>query len=139
VTYRSVDGQDNIEESRTVTFKIDRTAPQASCTVTPAKLWPPNHKLVAVSARVAVSDATSGAAGFSLTDVSSSEPDSGTGPEDVPGDISGWTSGAADTEGRLRAERAGDGRTYTLTYTGSDEAGNPTTCRATVVVTKRRE
>jgi cytochrome c len=138
VTYRSVDRQDNIEESRTVTFKIDQTAPQASCTVTPAKLWPPNHKLVAVSARVAVSDATSGAAGFSLTDVSSSQPDSGTGPEDVPGDISGWTIGAADTEGRLRAERAGDGRTYTLTYTGSDKAGNPTTCHATVVVSKRR-
>ena len=139
VAYRSVDRQDNVEEPKAVSFKIDRTAPQVTCTVTPTSLWPPNHKLVAATAQVSVGDATSGPAGFSLTEVVSSEPDSGTGPEDVPGDISGWTVGTADTEGSLRAERADgrDGRTYTLTYSGSDAAGNQATCRVSVVVAKK--
>jgi hypothetical protein len=136
LTYRSVDRQDNVEESRTVAFKIDRTAPQLTCNASPDRLWPANRKLVRVSTRVTVTDGGSGAAGFVLSSVTSDEPDSGTSSHDKPGDIADWAATTADTEGRLRAERADKrrARTYTITYTARDEAGNATPCEATVAV-----
>ena len=51
-------------------------------------------------------------------------------------DIQGWLVGSADILGQLRAERSGNGpgRVYTLTYRGTDLAGNATTssCKVTV-------
>jgi len=56
----------------------------------------------------------------------------------VPNDIQGWTTGTnpADTGGQLRAERYGGARTYTLTYRGTDLAGNTAECKPTVTVPK---
>lgn len=115
---------------------IDGTAPVVSCAASPDQLWPPNHKLVAVTTTVTVDDATSGPAGFALRSATSSEPDDGSGDGDTAGDIQDFDTGQADTSGQLRAERSGDGdgRTYTLTYEGADVAGNHATCAATVVV-----
>jgi len=63
----------------------------------------------------------------------SSEPDSGTGGGDVPGDIviNGGTV-------QLRAERSpsGKGRLYTITATAKDNAGNTTTATGTCSVPK---
>ena len=139
VAFRSTDSAGNVEESKTVEFKIDRTTPAITCSASPARLWPPNHKLMRVTAAVELNDATSGADGYVLEAVTSDEPDAGTSREDVAGDIGGWTLGTADLEGRLRAERvdAGDGRTYRLTYAGRDVAGNEARCTAEVVVPLR--
>jgi hypothetical protein len=92
-----------------------------------------------VATQVSVTDTGSGVAGSVLARVSSDEPDSGTSRHDKPGDISDWAVGTADTEGRLRAERADKrrARTYTITYTGRDQAGNTTGCDAIVVVAPR--
>jgi hypothetical protein len=119
---------------------VDVTPPIVTCSVSPNVLWPPNHKLVSVTAIVTVADAQSGPAGFTLTSVTSSEPDNGRGDGDVPNDIQGFAIGAASISGRLRAERsgAGRGRVYTLTYTGRDQAGNSATCTATVTVPHNR-
>jgi hypothetical protein len=86
-------------------------------------LWPPNGQLVPVSVSVNVSDQTSGAAGFVL----------GGSPA---ADASGFVPGTPDVDGLLLARRPGTGgdRTYTLTYTGQDAAGNATECAAVVVV-----
>jgi hypothetical protein len=140
VTFRSTDAAGNVEEPESVTFKIDGTAPEVTCSASPGVLWPPGHRLIRVDVAVAVDDATSGAGGFVLESVASDEPDAGTSSEDVAGDISDWALGTADVEGRLRAERmdTGDGRTYTLTYAGRDVAGNESRCAATVVVPLRR-
>jgi hypothetical protein len=109
---------------------IDKTPPTVTCSVSPSVLWPPNHKLVAVTASVTVSDSLSGPAGFTLVSVTSSEPNSG------PGDLQGFVLGTPSTSGLLRAERlgTGTGRVYTLTYNGTDVAGNSTACVATVTV-----
>ena len=74
--------------------------------------------------------------GFTLASVTSSEPDTGLGPDDRSGDIQDWNVGKPDTVGKLRAERAGDGpgREYRLTYVASDRAGNTTSCVAVVTV-----
>ncbi len=114
----------------------DSTPPAVACRATPDVLWPANHRMVPVNVSVEVTDAGSGAAGFVLTSITSSEPDEGSGDGDRPHDIAGFTAGTASTGGLLRAERSGGGagRVYTFTYTGLDRAGNTATCRAAVSV-----
>ena len=136
LTYFAVDNAGNQETAKTLTVRIDKTAPTVTCSVGPNVLWPPNHQMVPVTAVVTVNDAGSGPAGFTLTSVISSEPDLGLGDGDRPNDIQGFTIGGASGSGQLRAERSGlgSGRIYTLTYTGRDVAGNSATCAATETV-----
>jgi hypothetical protein len=138
IKYWSEDNANNNETPTYQSVHIDKTPPRVGCSATPNTLWPPNHKLVTVRPEVNVTDTTSGPAGFLLASVTSSEADSGTDSEDLPDDISGWSTGTADLSGQLRGERAdgGSGRVYTLTYVGSDRAGNTATCVATVSVPK---
>src|SRR5205814_1075559 len=88
---------------------VGAVTPADTCRRRPSVLWPPNHRLVPVYVDVDVHDATSGRDGFTLTSVTSSEPDTGLGRDDRPGDIQDWYVGRPDTAGKLRAERAGDG------------------------------
>ncbi len=136
LTYFATDNAGNQELPKTLTVRIDNTPPTVTCAVSPNTLWPPNHKLVTVNASVSVSDALSGPAGFTLNSVTSSEPDIGTGADDTPNDIQGFGIGTPATSGSLRSERAGEGtgRVYTLSYTGSDVAGNVAVCTTTVTV-----
>jgi hypothetical protein len=126
----------NLPMSRTITIRIDRSPPAIGCRALPDLLWPANHTLVAVSSAVSVEDALSGAAGFTLASVVSSEPDNGLGDGDTAGDIQGFTLGTPGTNGWLRAERSGTGtgRRYTFTYVGADKAGNSAACSAIVTV-----
>lgn len=117
----------------------DTTPPSVSCSVSPSTLRLPanNHKLVAVTASVQVTDSGgSGPDGFKLLSVTSNQADSGLGRDDVPNDIQGWTIGTPDTSGQLRAARYRTDRIYTLTYQGIDKAGNTKNCEATVRVRK---
>ena len=123
---------------RTYVTPADTTAPVVTCSAAPAQLKSNNHKLIAVATSVDVGDDESGPAGFELVSVTSSQPGSGAGGGDVPNDVQGWTIGTADTRGRLRQERYRTDRVYTLTYQGSDDAGNTATCRTTVTVDKGR-
>jgi len=119
-----------------VVVKIDTIAPALSCGATPSILWPPNHKLVAVTASVSVLETGSGAGAAVLTSATSNEPDNGTGDENVPNDVQGFVVGTADLTGFLRAERSGsgNGRVYTLSYAATDAAGNTGGCTALVLV-----
>jgi len=121
--------------SRIQKFK-DATPPVVSCSASPSSLWPPDHKLRAVTTTVTVSDGGSGPSGFKLLQVTSSEPDDGLGDGDTADDIQRWQLGTPDTAGLLRAERSalGSGRVYTVTYEGADVAGNRARCSTTVVV-----
>jgi hypothetical protein len=111
----------------------DTEPPTVTCSANPDKLWPPNHKLRTVNTTVTVTDESTPTS-YQLVSVTSSQPDSGLGSEDVAGDISGWSVGTADTSGSLRAERFGGTRTYTLVYRGFDSAGNTADCTTTVTV-----
>lgn len=111
------------------TVQVDKTPPSCTVRATPSTLWSPNHKLVKISTSVTVTDALSGSGGFRLVSVTSSE------PKGSSADIRGWSIGASDVSGFLRAERKSKrGRTYTITYSGSDKAGNETLCSAVVSV-----
>src|SRR5262249_7501639 len=83
-------------------------------------------------ASVTASDSLSGVASLTVT-ASSSEPDSGTGGGDVPGDI--VINGGTVV---LRAERSpsGPGRTYTINATATDIVGNVVVSTVTCQVPK---
>jgi hypothetical protein len=139
----SVSDNDGNSASAADTVKIDTKAPSVSCRVSPGALRVPanNHKLVTITATVTVSDTGSGTdpistKRFTLVSVTSNQAQSGLAKDDVPNGIQGWTTGTADTSGQVRAERCGGARTYTLTYRGSDVAGNTKDCSATVPVPK---
>ena len=95
-------------------------------------LWPPNHKMVAVSVDYGTSD-NCGEIACALS-VSSNEPVNGTGDGDTSPD---WQIVDAHHV-LLRAERAGggNGRIYTILITCMDTSGNPTARTVTVKVPK---
>lgn len=123
--YFSTDWSGNAEAAKTLTIRIDRTAPAVTCAADPATLWPPTRRLVPVQTSVDVSDALSGPAGFTLVSVA------GGGA----GDVAGFDPGSADTSGSLRAELdRGRERSYELVYVGADRAGNTSRCTVAVRV-----
>jgi Tannase and feruloyl esterase len=122
--YRSVDKVGHVESAHSFTFKIDATAPVFSGLPNQCVLWPPNNKLVEV-ATVTAADYGSGLApnSFSLRVVSNEPVDA----SDIV--IAGGTV-------RVRAQRLGNGtgRTYVITATASDLAGNSASATATCTV-----
>jgi hypothetical protein len=97
--------------------------PAAGC-----NLWPPNHKLVQV-ATVTAADTGSGLASFTITGTSNE-------PLDNDPDIVITPNGPGSLTIQLRAERlgTGTGRTYTLTASATDVAGNNATVTSTCTV-----
>ncbi len=94
--------------------------------LSPTRLWPPNHKMVPVTATPSVS--TCGPPPlYTLLAVTSSEPDDAPGNSDgkTTGDIQGASIGQSDFSVSLRAERDahGPGRIYEITYRASNAAG----------------
>jgi hypothetical protein len=120
VSYAAVDAAANAEAAKSLTIRIDKTAPVISGMPVPGcNLAPPKHQLVQV-ANVTASDALSGLAFLNVTASSN--------PPAAPGDIviSGGTV-------QLRAVR---GVVYTVVATASDIAGNTTSATATCSVPK---
>ncbi|WP_372661897.1 LamG-like jellyroll fold domain-containing protein [Cohnella sp.] len=140
LVYWSVDNAGNVEEAHTVTVQIDKTAPELLVTLDKTELWPPNHKLVTITADVYGSDNLSGIESIVLVSITSNEPDEGTGPDDVPNDIQDAEFGTLDTSFSVRAERSdeGTGRVYTITYQATDKAGNTAVVTVTVTVPHNR-
>jgi hypothetical protein len=113
--------------SASVTVKRDATPPNVTCQATRTVLWPPNRQLVPIDLAVTVTDATAGAAGFTLTAASGGDTDD---------DLADFDVGTPDVSGSVRAERAGNegDREYVLVYTGHDAAGNTRRCAEHIVV-----
>jgi uncharacterized protein len=116
----------------------DEIAPELDVSVTPDRLWPPNHKYVQVEATAVASDNFDPAPTVTLVSATSNEPDN------APGGSDGNTTNDVvivdrDTF-RLRAERdeTGAGRVYRITYRATDACGNAATQSATVTVPVRR-
>ncbi len=122
ITYFAVDRNGNREEPRSLSVRIDRTAPTLSgLPAAPCVIWPPNGRMVHV-ADVVGSDTLSGLGAVRVT---------GSADEGTADDIR-IVGGSVD----LRATRDDDGpgRTYTLEATATDRAGNVTTDLATCLV-----
>jgi len=134
VTYYAVDRAGNAEVARTLTVRIDRTAPTiAGMPAATCNLWPPNLKMVTV-ATISSSDPVSGVASFEAT-ASSSEAPVVAGQVDTQ--VTG--SGTNPRTVSLRAARLGtDDRIYTITATATDAAGNTAAAVATCVVPRNQ-
>jgi hypothetical protein len=95
-------------------------------------LWPPNHKLVAVTVSGITDPDTGDTVTTTITGVTQDEPVNGLGDGDTGPDAF-ITAGSATV--KLRAERSGlgDGRVYVISFTGTDSHG--ATCTGTARVT----
>jgi hypothetical protein len=132
VTFYAEDISGNID-SCTVTVTVeDTTPPVIEVVLNRDALWPPNHKLVPITAEVTVTDICDPNPTYVLTEVTSDEPDNGLGDGDTEGDIVIHD----DNNVELRAERAGggDGRKYQFVYTAMDASGNTATDTVCVIV-----
>jgi hypothetical protein len=127
--YRSSDQAGNVEETKSVTLLVDKTAPTLQLQLDRSSVWPPNHKLVPVQALLRANDSVSGMGELRLVSITSNEPDRSTEEGDEPNDIQGADIGTNDTQFLLRAERlgSGTGRVYAITYQAADLAGHITT------------
>src|SRR5262249_50933019 len=110
---------------------VDTTGPDVSAiTASRTTLWPPNHLMVDIELTYGASD-NCGSVSCEVS-VSSSEATNGSGDGSTEPD---WLVVDAHHV-RLRSERAGpgDGRTYPITVTCPDRAGNKTAKSVTVFV-----
>jgi DNA/RNA endonuclease YhcR with UshA esterase domain len=132
VEYRSEDKEGNIEVTKSVEVKIDKTAPSLTVSVDHPILFVPNHKMVDIKALLSDSDSTSGIEAVVLQTITVNEENATTD------DIQGADYGTRDTSFSLRSERNGNGsgRVYTITYLATDKAGNTTTGKAIVTIPK---
>jgi hypothetical protein len=109
----------------TVTVK-EVTPPHISVVLNKYVLWPANHKMVDITARVTVTDDCCTRPTFMLVSITSNEPDNAKGDGNTIGDIKEATFWTPDVAFQLRAERSGkgNGRIYTIIYKGIDCSGN---------------
>jgi len=130
--------------SSTATTKVtvgDTSPPTLQVMLSPNLLWPPNHKLIPITATVGASDTCDASPTVTLVSITSNEPDNGLGDGDQPNDIQAIGGGPIPfgTDVRwflLRAERSGmgSGRVYTVTYATKNASGNTVSASAKVTV-----
>lgn len=116
---------------------VDTGAPTLAPIANPTILWPPNHKMANIVIKANAQDDSGLPVRLGAT-VSSNEPEEGLGDGDMAPD---WTApvidqATGDITLQLRAERSGlgNGRTYTVTISAIDEAGNTSIANVEVVV-----
>ena len=110
----------------------DTTPSTLEVSASPAPLWPPNHKLVPITVAVQVSDDHDPNSIVQLVSITCDD------ACDPALDVVGAEFGTNDRQFQLRSERKGTssgGRTYTITYSADDDAGNKTRVATTVTVT----
>ncbi len=132
VSVTATDTGGNTVSCSTTVVVADTTPPViVSASANPATLWPPNHRMVDVTATAQVRDAC-GPTTWKIVRVTSNEPVNGRGDGNTSPD---WVI-TGDHKLKLRAERAGNGhgRVYTITLQAKDAAGN-LSARKTVTVT----
>lgn len=136
VTWTATDASGNVGADTQSVGVADTTPPSFTLRVSPSRLWPPNHKMVTITATIVATDTCDPTPSIRLVSIASDEPDNGTGDGNTSPDVLGADFGTDDRQFQLRAERAGngDGRVYTITYVAEDASHNKTTRQATVVV-----
>ena len=122
LTYRAVDLLGNNEPEHTVEIGIDRTDPMLAGLPDPdCLIWPPNHRFV----QIADGTASDGLSGVDHVDLEATSSD---------GDPA--AARVVDGQAWVRAELAprGQDRTYAVTATAVDQAGNITSMTRSCVV-----
>ena len=107
----------------------DTTPPSLNVSLSPNLLWPPNGKLVPITAALQIADTCDAAPTVKLVSITSNE-------SLGVGDVQNAVLGTDDRNFSLAATRngLGTGRIYTVTYEVRDHSGNTTTGASQVVV-----
>ncbi|MGH7820443.1 MAG: HYR domain-containing protein [Candidatus Binatia bacterium] len=136
VTFTAMDASSNPSSCASTVHVGDTTAPAIHVSLSPSVLWPPDHRLVPITASVTVSDLCDPAASFRLVSITSNEPADGLGDGVLAPDVQGASFGTPDTSFAVRAERSGTGtgRVYTIVHRATDAAGNARDAIASVTV-----
>ena len=87
----------------------DTTPPNLLISLSPNSLWPPNHKMVDITANITVTDACDAQPTVKLVSITINETVNGTCDGNTSPDIAGATFGTDDRTFQLRAERKGNG------------------------------
>jgi hypothetical protein len=128
--------------------RMDTTPPTITVTLTPAILWPPNEKMIPVTAKITVKDDYDPQPEIHLESITANE---ALDDDDVKGiqpdyDEHLRPTGAENLHFQLKAERNGknkgknkEGRVYTITYSATDGSGNRALASATVTVPQDKE
>jgi uncharacterized lipoprotein YddW (UPF0748 family) len=132
VLFRSTDRAGNVEAARSVTVKLDKTAPALQLSADPSVIWPPDGRTVNVTLSGQGADATSG-----LASVTYAVTDEYGAPLAIPartlsGAAAAWTDALAVLAARRGDDR--DGRLYRIAATLTDAAGHAATATAEVLV-----
>jgi len=121
--YRAVDGAGNTSDVGVLEVRIDTTSPEASLTIDPSELWPPNNKPFEVHLQGPIDDAASGLGSVALTiEDEYDEWEPTIDPLTFDGDM----ATTLDLPFDLMASRKGgdkDDRVYTIHITVTDAAG----------------
>lgn len=122
IEFYSVDNDENIEETQTIEFDIDKTLPAVSIDANPKEIWPPNDKMVDVTIT-----------GFATDNYLFSK----TFTVDDEYDLITPTISDFGQTIQLEARKEGsdkDGRIYTINILAEDKAGNITEQQTQVLV-----
>jgi pimeloyl-ACP methyl ester carboxylesterase len=140
ITLTVDDGEGNTDTDTVVVTVVDSIAPSLSVSLSPDSLWPPNHRMVSITASIQVGDTCDTSPNVELVSIISDEADNGWGDGSTSDDIQGASLGTDDRTFSLRAERTGlrRGRIYTVTYGAIDASGNVTEASAEVTVPANR-
>jgi len=109
---------------------LDTTPPTLTVSLSPSTIWPPNGKLVPITATITVTDDYDPAPEIQLVSIMENE------TLDFS-DVKDAQPGTDDRSFSLAAKRAGTnmaGRIYTVTYSATDASGNKVIASATVTV-----
>jgi hypothetical protein len=115
---------------------VDTEPPVVTLSVTPDTIFPPNHKMIAITPTTTVTDNLDPNPRVEFVGVTVNEPDDGQGDGHTVDDVQVTPDGQIF----VRAERSGTGggRVYTITYRAIDAAGNVAFASANVVVPKNQ-
>jgi len=132
ILYRSIDRANNSETAKSITLKVDTSAPAIALTATPSVIWPVTGEQVNVRIDGNGSDAISGLASVSYTVTDEYGTPLSLPLRTLSGNSNTWSETLA-----VQASRDGtdlDGRLYVVIATLTDVAGNTTTTRTNILV-----
>ena len=130
--YRSTDQGGNVETAKSITIKVDTTAPTITLTATPSQIWPPNGQTENVVISGTGVDSVSGLGTVSYLVTEEYGLALAIPVRSLSGNSSEWSESLGVEALRNGADT--DGRLFVVVATITDVAGNTVTASANIII-----